>query len=100
MVSDINDLHAAVTATVSEGVGKDAATLSVDGRWYASVAVVDKRMFAVVLEHDDDLGYDTQVDPYTGMTTVRVFFTSDTLPETDGVVETIRNRAKLFLGEA
>lgn len=100
MVSDINDLHAAVTAAVSGEVGKDATALSVGGRWYASVAVVDKRMFAVVLEHDDDLGYDTQVDPHTGMTTVHVFFTSDTLPETDGVVETIRNRAKLFLGEA
>lgn len=100
MVSDINDLHAAVTAAVSEAVGKDAAAMAVPGRWYASVAVVDKRLFAAVLEHADELGFETQVDKRTGMTTVRVFFTSDALPETNGVVETIRNRAKLFLGAA
>lgn len=100
MVSDINDLHAAVTGAVSEAVGKDAAELAVHGRWYASVVMVDKRMFAVVLELDDDLGYDTEVDERTGMTTVRVFFTRDALPDTDGVVETIRNRAQLFAGAA
>ena len=77
MVSDINDLHAAVTAAVSDEVGKDATALSVGGRWYASVAVVDKRVFAVVLELADDLGFDTRVDKRTGMTTVRVFFTDD-----------------------
>lgn len=100
MVSDINDLHAAVTAAVSDEVGKDAVPLSVGGRWYASVAVVDKRVFAVVLELADDLGFDTRVDKRTGMTTVRVFFTDDALPDIDGAVETARNRAQLFAGAA
>jgi len=100
MVSDINDLHAAVTAAVSDEVGKDATALSVGGRWYASVAVVDKRVFAVVLELADDLGFDTRVDKRTGMATVRVFFTDDALPDTHGVVETARNRAQLFLEAA
>lgn len=100
MVSDINDLHAAVTAAVSDEVGKDATALSVSGRWYAAVAVVNKRVFAVVLELADDLGFDTLVDKRTGMTTVRVFFTGDALPDTDGVVDTARDRAQLFMGAA
>ena len=89
-----------MTDAVSESAGKDAAALAVPGRWYASVAVVNKRMFAVVLEHDDELGFDTRVDKRTGMTTVRVFFTSDALPDKDGVVETVRNRARQFVGAA
>lgn len=100
MVSGINDLHAAVTAAVSEEVGKNAAVMSVTGRWYASVAVVGGRVFSAVLELGDDLGFDTQVDTRTGMTVVRVFFTNDALPDTDAVLETVRNRAQLFAGQA
>ena len=96
MASDITELHKAVTDAVSAGVGKPAAGLCVKGRWYASVAVVNKRVFAVILELGDECGLETDVDKHTGMTTLRVVYTEDTLPDTDGVVETARIRAQLF----
>lgn len=97
MNTTIDDLHATITAVIGEVMGVKAATMVVPDTWYATVAVLNKKMFATTLTRSDETGFDVDVSADTGMTIVKITYTGTEMPNADGVVETVRNRAELFL---